>query len=364
MHTTACALILAAGHVSLTRLARNAPRLHDLRDGVKPPAGPEIVRHDGVMGEPLRMHSRDLATVEQVWQDFVPTARLLGADPSSFRFDWTSVQSPGFASIEYELTARVRSAVAPADQLFVCQVTAAELSLGTRREAFDPTAPWLAPQDVTMAQWDGHARVRAFVFDLREAEAAARVMTGDDRLRLRVTDAQPLDGAAGRGWTAAFDHTHALLIDDAVRENRLLEAELRRHALRVTLASFSTTMLDAITDPAQRRAGPTVVRLAKAFMDEHAQDAITVEDVARAAHISTRGLQYAFMRATGETPMRYLRRARLSGAHGDLLRGEDPVATVARRWGFANPSRFAEHYRAEFGRLPREAVRIRRELAE
>lgn len=96
-------------------------------------------------------------------------------------------------------------------------------------------------------------------------------------------------------------------------------------------------------------------------MEANAREAITVDDVARAVHISTRGLQYAFKRATGEAPTTYLRRVRLSGAHADLLRGDDSrVAEIARRWGFASPSRFAVHYRATYGRSPGDVVKMRR----
>jgi transcriptional regulator GlxA family with amidase domain len=75
-----------------------------------------------------------------------------------------------------------------------------------------------------------------------------------------------------------------------------------------------------------------------------------------AEKISTRGLQYAFKRATGETPMQYLRRVRLAGAHADLQRDDRiSIGEVAARWGFADRSRFAQYYRQEYGHTPREA---------
>jgi transcriptional regulator GlxA family with amidase domain len=52
----------------------------------------------------------------------------------------------------------------------------------------------------------------------------------------------------------------------------------------------------------------------------------------------------------------YLRRARLAGAHADLLAADpttgDTVAAIAARWGFAQPGRFARHYRSVYGVLP------------
>lgn len=99
------------------------------------------------------------------------------------------------------------------------------------------------------------------------------------------------------------------------------------------------------------------MRRAIAYIEEHAHEPITVDDVALAAGISTRGLQYAFRRAMGVTPTEYLRSERLARAHAELREGaRAPVAEVARRWGFASPSRFAKHYREAYGCSPRQTL--------
>jgi transcriptional regulator GlxA family with amidase domain len=122
----------------------------------------------------------------------------------------------------------------------------------------------------------------------------------------------------------------------------------------MTLSAFPTTISDSLHRPAQRSAAPSAVRRALAYIDENAHRAITVDDIAAASFISTRGLQYAFRRALDITPAEALRRARLAGAHGDLLEGTGPsVGAVARRWGFSNSSRFTAAYRDAYGTAPR-----------
>jgi AraC-like DNA-binding protein len=309
------------------------------------------------MGELLRLRSRDIEAVESTWQQFLPSASLDRADPERFRFLWTSVSMPGFSLVEYQLEAGVRSRVDPVDQLFACQVTMREGRVGTDRLDFDPAQPWLCPELPTAAAWDGNAIVRAFIFDRRYAEQMARRITGDDRLRLRVLDHAPRSSALGVHWTDTFDHMRRSMQSVSGPEHPLIDAELRRHALRTTLTVFSTSLLDAGHRPAQTRAAPTTVRRAISFIDEHATDPITVEDVATAVHISTRGLQYAFRRATGLTPMAYLRRVRLTGAHHDLRSPDGGnVAEIARRWGFPHLSRFASYYRDAYGRNPSETL--------
>ncbi|WP_231481754.1 MULTISPECIES: helix-turn-helix transcriptional regulator [unclassified Microbacterium] len=121
----------------------------------------------------------------------------------------------------------------------------------------------------------------------------------------------------------------------------------------MTLSAFPTSFTEALRRPAQRAGAPVAVRRALAYMDENAHLPITIDDVAAAAYISTRGLQYAFRRALDITPTEALRRARLEGARRDLQHGNGrSVGDVARRWGFSHSSRFATAYQQAFGTPP------------
>ncbi|MFJ6576984.1 helix-turn-helix domain-containing protein [Streptomyces sp. NPDC091368] len=60
------------------------------------------------------------------------------------------------------------------------------------------------------------------------------------------------------------------------------------------------------------------------------------------------------------TPLAHLRRVRLALAHADLRAAEPgtaTVASVAMRWGFAHPGRFAAAYRSAYGRAPSSTLR-------
>jgi len=110
----------------------------------------------------------------------------------------------------------------------------------------------------------------------------------------------------------------------------------------------------------QRQETPARTRLAKAeaFMLEHIADQISVEDVAVAAGLRSRGLQGAFQRVHGMTPLAYLRGIRLLLARERLRSGySDSVAAVARSVGIGHLGRFAAAYQAEFGELPSETLR-------
>jgi AraC-like DNA-binding protein len=110
---------------------------------------------------------------------------------------------------------------------------------------------------------------------------------------------------------------------------------------------------------------PTSARFERAetFLLEHATEQIGVADIATAGDLSVRGLQTAFQRYHGVTPLGYMRRIRLLLARERLE--DDPsasVAEVARSCGFGHLGRFSAAYREEFGELPKETRKGARRL--
>lgn len=305
-----------------------------------------------------RFSTRDVSRVEDTWKQFVPSASLQRIDTERFRFDWFSAQTPGFSLVRYELRAHVHSLVEPEDQLLACRVDGHGAQVTTARTSLDADRPWLTDGTRIEARWDS-ARVSALIFDRAQAEELARRMCGDDSLRLRVLGSAPDRRSAGVHWASTFDFMTATLRD--CPEDELVIVGLRRQALWLSLTAFPTTFRTALERDPQTHAAPMTVRRALDFIDENAHLPITVDDVATAVHISTRGLQYAFRRALDTTPAQRLREARLEGAHRELLEGTtDTIAAVARRWGFAHPSRFSSAYRDAYGVAPAATAGRRR----
>ncbi|PRB18891.1 helix-turn-helix transcriptional regulator [Microbacterium sp. MYb62] len=299
----------------------------------------------------MQFTSTDVEQVETTWQQFVPSSSLQNADRQRFRFDWRSEDLRSVTLVNYRLAAQIHSRAEPQDQLLVCRVDASDARVWSSRQPLDPRSPWISDGTRVEAKWDRSARVRAFVIDRASAEKRARQMTGDDRLDLRATGLAPHSIVDARRWEKTFAYVDDVL-GTAVAEP-LLIAELERHVLTMTLSTFPTTFTEPLRRPTQRAAAPASVRRALAYIDENAHRAITIDEVAAASFISTRGLQYAFRRALDITPADALRRARLDGAHRDLRNGGGhSVGEIARRWGFSNSSRFAAAYQAAYGTAP------------
>lgn len=91
------------------------------------------------------------------------------------------------------------------------------------------------------------------------------------------------------------------------------------------------------------------------YIEEHADGELTPEILARVGCVSVRTLHAAFQDQLGQPPMAYVRQVRLDRVRAELLRGDPQqvrVTDVAMRWGFLHLSRFAQHYRDQFGELP------------
>lgn len=309
------------------------------------------------MGHILNVRSRGVDDVERVWTRFVPSARLDRVDPRTVDFAWESVELDRFSVVSWQLTASVHASIEMTDQLMACRMVGDDLRLTSGPGALAPRLPWLASERRIDAEWTGSARVRAFVFDRTDAERVARAASGDDRLVLRRIDPTPRTREAATQWERSFAHVSASL--GAAHDDDILAEEMRRHALITTLSAFSTPYVEAVARAHQRAAAPRTVRRAIAHIEAHAQRPLTLEDIASASGISSRGLQHAFRRELDTTPTEYLRRVRLSAAHDELRAGTAlSVADVARRWGFSSASRFARYHREHYGQNPAQVIRM------
>lgn len=121
----------------------------------------------------------------------------------------------------------------------------------------------------------------------------------------------------------------AVLADPALADQPLVASTAAQHLAASVLAAFPDTALTVPTGPDRNDAPPEVLRRALAHIDDHADQPLTVADIAAAARVTVRALQYAFRRHLDTTPLAHLRRVRLSHAHQELLAaGPEDGATV------------------------------------
>lgn len=179
---------------------------------------------------------------------------------------------------------------------------------------------------------------------------------------LRFTAMAPISAAAKVVFARTAEFICGQLVTSGVTETHpLVVQELTALAATVFLDTFPNSTMTAAYLPGPGWVPTATVRRAAGFMEAHAGQPITLDEIAAAAGVTGRALQYAFLRHFGITPTRYLRRIRLERAHQDLA-SAGPVSgltvkATAHRWGWASQSRFTVAYQQRFGVLPSHTLR-------
>ncbi|MTV26535.1 helix-turn-helix domain-containing protein [Nitriliruptoraceae bacterium ZYF776] len=99
------------------------------------------------------------------------------------------------------------------------------------------------------------------------------------------------------------------------------------------------------------------------WMQDHLDQPLTVEEVARMAAMSPRTLARRFRDVTGTTPLRWLTHQRVARAQELLAATDLPVDVVARRAGFGTAANLRTHLRREAGTSPGDYRREHRSRA-
>lgn len=198
---------------------------------------------------------------------------------------------------------------------------------------------------------------RAVVFDPDALQRTAGLVYGRDDIAVSFDGPHPVTPKTAATWLAAVALARAhqqtgLLADDLIRASlfRLLSITAL-HAFRLRGDRLA---LHASAERLSR-----VYHAATTYLHDNAALPITVDDAAAATGASGAELVAAFRAhdPRQDSPDAYLRSVRLRAAFDDLRAADptrgDTVGAIARRWGFASPSRFAAHVRASYGVTPK-----------
>ena len=151
--------------------------------------------------------------------------------------------------------------------------------------------------------------------------------------RLEAAESRPLEPI----WA---DVTALQLIAD------ILEAAFQRHAPPRKRRRRGTD-----DDHADR------VEAAKTYLATRLGERVTLDEVARAVHLSPFHFARVFQARAGLPVHRYLTRLRLRAALDRLIDGARDLTALALQLGFSSHSHFSDAFRAEFGRAPSEIRR-------
>jgi AraC-like DNA-binding protein len=258
-------------------------------------------------------------------------------------------------------TARMRYVVAPLGYLLIYRVVSGRYERESERMAPGAVGVIADPGDAYSASESDLSMQLAGIPLPILAQVAARDPE-DDGGSVRFTSLLPVSAAAVLQWESAVKYAGTVLNNPEAAASPLLRGTTARTLAAAALTAFPNTTWD--DDAAARehtKPAPSAVRLAVAYIEAHAGEDLSLLDIARAASITPRALQYAFRRTLGTTPLGYVRRVRLDRAHIDLLNADptrgDTVTSIAMRWGFLHQGNFAAAYRDAYGITPRQTLR-------
>lgn len=283
-----------------------------------------------------------------------PDASVRGAVAGQLRAG--VVRIPG---VEYEVESADSSGVAFG---VVAIEGSGEVTAGRDCHRFTAGEAFMALPDRPYASRIRGVSAALLQIPMRVAGQVAEEMTGLPASELRFESMAPVSQAAGALWVRTVGYGCRQLIESGITQiNSLIAYELSRLAAAALLESFPNTSMTVPYLPGPGWTAPAAVRRAAAFIETHAAQPVTTADIAAAAGVTIRALQYAFRRHCDTTPTGFLRRVRLERAHLDLHNAEPggglSVAAVARAWGWASPAHFAAAYRQRFGVLPSHTLR-------
>ncbi|MBB4689134.1 helix-turn-helix domain-containing protein [Amycolatopsis jiangsuensis] len=256
---------------------------------------------------------------------------------------------------DYRNTMDVAYRTEPLGHLLVAQVSAGRFERSTEgvTEQYGPGDVFLlAEPDLPHSCRSEDAQVKLVGL----APSTAELARPDGVPRPRLTGMQPRTAADRRSWRRGVQYLQAVLADENATASPLVVGNATRFVTELFLATFPHTAVEEPSVTERHDVNPVTVRRAMAYLEEHAHEPVSLTELAFAVGMTPRGLQHAFRRHLGTTPMACLKRIRLAAAHRDLVNADpdrgDTVTRIASGWGFAHLSRFAADYRTAYGRHP------------
>ncbi|WP_245500733.1 AraC family transcriptional regulator [Rhizobium sp. BK251] len=133
--------------------------------------------------------------------------------------------------------------------------------------------------------------------------------------------------------------------------NEQAPRSLYRETMELAIAAHLAHLL-APSYPIPARAGDRRLRRAIAYIHDNISADLSLDEMAAEAAISRFHFIRAFTKAFGKSPLQYVIHERMKLARVLLTTTDAPVAVVAARVGYEDPSRFGRHFRRHTGLTP------------
>lgn len=139
----------------------------------------------------------------------------------------------------------------------------------------------------------------------------------------------------------------------------LLNAQISTSIVNMLLSSQPNNYSSELHEDKTKSIAPAFVKKIERYIEDHADEPLSIGDFSEYAGVSTRSLFSGFRQFRNTSPMNYLKEIRLRRVREELIRtppSSGIVTTIALRWGFSHLGHFTTDYKRRFGETPSETL--------
>lgn len=168
-----------------------------------------------------------------------------------------------------------------------------------------------------------------------------------------------LDNPNGMKWTSMLRWIYeSLAIDENGFDSPIVAAQIEQMVITMLLTSQQHNYSEELAGEG-RSIAPAFVKRIERYIEEHADEPITIVDLAEHAGVSSRSIFNGFRRFRNTSPMLFLKEVRLRRVNEELKRltpSETTVTAIAYKWGFTHLGHFTTDYKRRFGESPSQTL--------
>lgn len=169
------------------------------------------------------------------------------------------------------------------------------------------------------------------------------------------------DAAPGIIHLSLPEPTRAEVAQDLTEMHRhALSGQARRDAFAMSCLEMALLRCDHALLPFGGGRTDERVQCARAYLQEHLSEPITMSALAREVDLSVSRLAHLFREQTGQTPQQFVEAERMARAQQLLERTGRTITAIALEIGFENPFYFSLRFKKHTGLSPRDWRQARR----
>lgn len=179
------------------------------------------------------------------------------------------------------------------------------------------------------------------------------------RQPIEFAPAMALDGVTGGRWTSLLRWIYeSLAMEEQCFDSPIMSAQVEQTIIATLLTCQAHNYTGELIGE-ERSIAPAFVKRIERYIEENADQPITIVDLAEHAGVSSRSIFNGFRRFRNTSPMLYLKEVRMRRVNEELKRvtpAESTVTSIAYRWGFTHLGHFTTDYKRRFGESPSQTL--------